>query len=245
MKSYIGSCAIFALALGFSSPAEAAQVFVSLSGVLHGGDGPDAHLSDGTTVTLTTSFDSSRLITWGDSGYSIASVYHLPIAGPEFWRVDAGGLTWWTYDNALEGPFFNSDTDAGHFYYYLPFMVFQGNKVVGLMGDMAPSGGGRPDLLLGSGVPSGSFLYDLNGNHASRYADLVLSDQFSIGPDIYHNTYLTQGFTGTWDFAGATVTGIAAAVPEPATWAMFLIGFGAVGFTMRRGKRNGRALAPG
>ncbi|QNP44517.1 PEP-CTERM sorting domain-containing protein [Sphingomonas daechungensis] len=29
------------------------------------------------------------------------------------------------------------------------------------------------------------------------------------------------------------------AVPEPATWAMMLIGFGAVGFSMRRGRRIG------
>lgn len=32
--------------------------------------------------------------------------------------------------------------------------------------------------------------------------------------------------------------GFATAVPEPATWAMFLVGFGAVGFAMRRSLRN-------
>ena len=40
---------------------------------------------------------------------------------------------------------------------------------------------------------------------------------------------------------GIAVTGAgfapAAAVPEPGTWAMMLIGFGAVGFSMRRGRR--------
>lgn len=34
---------------------------------------------------------------------------------------------------------------------------------------------------------------------------------------------------------------IAGAVPEPATWAMMLLGFGAIGMTIRRSKRRGRA----
>lgn len=34
------------------------------------------------------------------------------------------------------------------------------------------------------------------------------------------------------------------AVPEPATWAMFLIGIGAVGFVMRRRRTAGRIAAP-
>ena len=44
--------------------------------------------------------------------------------------------------------------------------------------------------------------------------------------------------------AGVTLTQEAvAAVPEPSTWAMMLIGFGAVGFSMRRRKAsNGRAM---
>ena len=35
-------------------------------------------------------------------------------------------------------------------------------------------------------------------------------------------------------FLNASTLTISAAVPEPATWAMFLVGFGAVGFAMRR-----------
>lgn len=35
-----------------------------------------------------------------------------------------------------------------------------------------------------------------------------------------------------------TITEVGAAVPEPATWAMMLIGFGAIGFAMRRRKQN-------
>jgi hypothetical protein len=32
-------------------------------------------------------------------------------------------------------------------------------------------------------------------------------------------------------------------VPEPATWAMFLLGFGAIGFTMRRRRAGAKLMA--
>ena len=41
-----------------------------------------------------------------------------------------------------------------------------------------------------------------------------------------------------WSFRGAPVGG---AVPGPATWAMMLLGFGGIGFAMRR-RRSGRLL---
>ena len=41
---------------------------------------------------------------------------------------------------------------------------------------------------------------------------------------------------------GGQATFTPGAVPEPATWAMMLLGFGAVGFSMRRSKRNQLAL---
>jgi hypothetical protein len=54
------------------------------------------------------------------------------------------------------------------------------------------------------------------------------------------NLALTAGnTTRSYDFA-ATST---AAVPEPATWAMMLIGFGGVGFQMRRQRRKNGFLA--
>ena len=37
--------------------------------------------------------------------------------------------------------------------------------------------------------------------------------------------------------------GATAAVPEPATWAMMLIGFGGIGFQMRRQRRKNAFLA--
>lgn len=43
-----------------------------------------------------------------------------------------------------------------------------------------------------------------------------------------------SGSSGNFNVSLAGNTGVAAAVPEPGTWAMMLIGFGAIGFGMRR-----------
>lgn len=73
--------------------------------------------------------------------------------------------------------------------------------------------------------------------------DLAL--RFSTGADFFYG-YARLNGNGTLNFAfesnpntaivaGAAITGpLAAAVPEPGTWAMMLLGFGAIGFAMRR-----------
>lgn len=78
------------------------------------------------------------------------------------------------------------------------------------------------------------------------------------GQGCFNNTYLLfynpAGFTsGTFDlsalFNNPGISHIdlfdhgAGPVPEPATWALMLLGFGAIGFVMRRGRRN-LALSP-
>ena len=80
--------------------------------------------------------------------------------------------------------------------------------------------------------------------------DLAL--RYTVGTDAFYGYARLDG-DGTLDFAfenaantaitaGATITGaLPAAVPEPTTWAMMLMGFGAVGYGMRR---RARTLAP-
>ena len=59
---------------------------------------------------------------------------------------------------------------------------------------------------------------------------------------------LDGGYVGTQQLlvsefnVNGNLYGAPAAVPEPATWAMMLIGFGGVGFQMRRQRRSGRPL---
>jgi hypothetical protein len=64
----------------------------------------------------------------------------------------------------------------------------------------------------------------------------------NVGPG---NFVLTvQGTPGSQNgsFAGTVAFAAASAVPEPSTWAMMLIGFGAVGYSMRRRKVGYQAL---
>jgi hypothetical protein len=57
---------------------------------------------------------------------------------------------------------------------------------------------------------------------------------FSIdaGEGNYGNDYSSPGFIGTWDFADSIVT--IDGIPEPATWALSIFGFGLVGLALRR-----------
>ena len=83
---------------------------------------------------------------------------------------------------------------------------------------------------LGSGVgnPRASGTYSalsglsaFNGTSVSGAWTLTIADQ--VGLD--------AGNLRSWDLS---LTGVSGAVPEPATWAMMLIGFGAIGVSMRR-----------
>lgn len=47
---------------------------------------------------------------------------------------------------------------------------------------------------------------------------------------------LINGNNGSTGTLGGTIT-IAQAIPEPGTWAMMLVGFGAVGFALRRKRK--------
>jgi hypothetical protein len=68
----------------------------------------------------------------------------------------------------------------------------------------------------------------------------------SLGYNVYNGTniYFTSDIVianGNTGNVGATLS--TPAVPEPATWAMMLIGFGATGVAMRRTRRQPKALA--
>ena len=70
----------------------------------------------------------------------------------------------------------------------------------------------------------------------------------SGGQNYYGFAYTTNatlnsyGFETSPETAITATTAIPAAVPEPATWAMMLVGFGAVGFAMRRRKSERGAV---
>jgi len=142
-------------------------------------------------------------------GSFVAGLYGLPTGGEEFWRLDVGGLTWNSIHEMYDGfPIYVDDEN----YYADPSIRFAGGKVTGVSGEMVPT-----------------------------WTDTVpvfrLSDfRIEPGEGLYGNTYGTQGFKGAWDYAGSSA--VLSGVPEPATWAIMIIGFGMTGTAIRATRRR-------
>ena len=68
-------------------------------------------------------------------------------------------------------------------------------------------------------------------------------NNFAVGAGTF--TLNIQGTPGTQNgaFGGNVAFVSTSAVPEPTTWAMMLVGFGAVGYSMRRSRNSQTALA--
>jgi hypothetical protein len=94
---------------------------------------------------------------------------------------------------------------------------------------------GAPSTLYGKdvtvGTAQGSFLVDLNSSQTLKFFGVTSDTAFTsftitgIGTDATASTVLDNVRFGSAS---------AAAVPEPATWAMMIVGFGMVGAGMRR-----------
>lgn len=194
----------------FASPAIAATYIVSVPGVLTNqfGQGTDANLAVGSDFMLTAQFDSSLLVPWQNTGYLAAGLYGLPTTGDSFFRIDAPGMTWQASDSQQDGARYIGNRGLPGIF-FTPDMT----QVVGIMGWLSPSGSSaRPEIDLGN----------------------VNTPWFNIRNAIaWNDHYNTPGFSGTWDFANASIVDPPSAVPEPKTWALFLVGFGAIGFAMR------------
>ena len=90
---------------------------------------------------------------------------------------------------------------------------------------IAANGTGTADIMFTvAGIDFSDFVKSTNGHPSVFFAIDVLG---------------TNGKTGDIgsEFSGAVVTATVAAVPEPSTWAMMLLGFIGVGFTAYR-RRN-------
>lgn len=110
---------------------------------------------------------------------------------------------------------------------------------------------GSPIALGGTTFPAGSLSGILTFTSSGGVDATVGDDGFGIflGPNVMSGDFLTVFYIGYDDqitnqdddhddlIIQATVTS-ASAVPEPSTWAMMLFGFGAVGWGMRRARRQ-------
>ena len=107
-------------------------------------------------------------------------------------------------------------------------------------GTLSALSGGRLDIAL-----STAFDYDPSmGNLVLTVKDFALGSGGNLFLDADKNTGVTNMRMSSYpyDFNQGLVTGfndsLAAAVPEPATWAMMIIGFGAVGSMVRTSRRR-------
>ena len=171
--------------------------------------GVDQKLAVGNIVTLTARFNADRAFDQG--GGFVAGLYGLPTGGEEFWRLDVGGLTWNSIHEMYDGfPIYVDDEN----YYADPSIRFAGGKVTGVSGEMVPTSTDTIPVF--------------------RLSDFRIEP----GEGLYGNTYGTQGFKGTWDYAGSSA--ILSGVPEPATWAIMIVGFGVTGATIRAARRRAK-----
>ncbi|MGI4880222.1 MAG: choice-of-anchor D domain-containing protein [Janthinobacterium lividum] len=101
---------------------------------------------------------------------------------------------------------------------------FTGASFAGLQGGMSLTG----DILNfnTTGLAAGTYSHSITLNAYSQYADL---SNYLLGPITVNISAMVTGAGGT------------GAVPEPAAWAMMIVGFGAIGGSMRR-RRSGALL---
>jgi PEP-CTERM motif-containing protein len=146
-----------------------------------------------------------------------------------------------TYDVHFVGSFFDV---------LLQLQVDNLNNVTGISGTVSGAFAGSPDAVTGL-VPlnsNGNWIYDNQFFAAAPYVSNggILFDTgsfaynlYSIGPSYYLSTFNPDNsFFIPGDFGTLQV----AAVPEPATWAMMIVGFAGIGYLAYR-RRQGVALA--
>ena len=136
-------------------------------------------------------------------------LYGLPTTGDEFWRLDVGGLAWTSTDEMYDGFPIYLDDEA---FYLNPSITFASGKVTGVSGGMVPTWTDADPVFQ------------------------LAAFRIEPGEGLYGNTYNSQGFGGVWDYANSSIT--LSAVPEPAAWAIMIVGFGMTGAAVRAARRR-------
>lgn len=96
------------------------------------------------------------------------------------------------------------------------------------------SDGGTPNSFSAT-FGSNPILLNLSNSGAFSYFDFTFTATGSA-PTLLSFTYRQD--PAYWYLDDVSVVGPRGAVPEPATWAMMLLGFGAIGFAMRKGRQR-------
>jgi hypothetical protein len=180
-------------------------------------------LMGATAMTLASAANATLIITTPTS---------VSVSGPS--TIDNMNFTFGYSDSDTNSPF--SET------------VTWMNDLAGIYGitlsTVATSANGPTDVditaafVTGTGIGSPIAL-GANPFNTDLIENYALAGQ-TWGAGIY--TLTVQGTRGDSGSFGGNVAFEAAAVPEPATWAMMLLGFGAIGFSLRR-RRSSLAFA--
>jgi hypothetical protein len=157
-----------------------------------------------------------------------ASLVAVASGGPGSWLYSVGG---WSGGGTVSGSFAGTDFDANG-----QLSSFSG-EITGFT--MSYSGGSIVAPFSMTFADLFGLVYDLNGGPLGDGVALAIegigavgsATQFLIGPGPF-------GLCGTGADCGVIV---GPAVPEPATWAMLIAGFGLVGATLRRRSRSALA----
>ena len=235
--------AALAVVTSTGTSATAATVVAHLDGYIEQQEAPgtDSNLTIGSKVSLNATYNTDNVYSFGDQSYQVAFVSDF--------MISAGSYNWITTDETSDGsPVFTYDryinNDDGsvtteHHDYGNPVLAIQNGKIIGVTGEFVRT---ISSTIPGFSTHSSVSGYDIAYNDApglpvvyERAGDGILRPTFAIESNfIYGNTAKTPGFIGRWDFANSSLSG----VPEPATWALMVIGFGAVGAAMRKRQRD-------
>jgi PEP-CTERM motif-containing protein len=161
---------------------------------------------------------NAGLLTVGES-------FSVSVAPNDLWN--AGDLPRWSNANGLIGPnlIATGSDDSG----------LAAGTLIGTATSLWTQGGLT--------APFGSLVGSIGGGNFFPIGTSFSGTASTAGElDLF---YFDQNAADNTQFVTATVTtGIASAVPEPATWAMMILGFCGVGFMAYRRKHNGPALRP-
>lgn len=184
----------------------------------------------GDTVTFKGRISSNYIVDFGD-GYQVAYFYAAPDSAT--FDLNLLGYSWIPKHERYDGETWLTGIDD--FSQTLPHMaapslLFKDGKVVGFAGELVPVSSPIPILNLGSSYMTGSYDAD-TGWKTTPVGSISLSANFQVlaDPGLYENAYVGPSFGGVWNFAQSEV-----GIPEPATWALMIAGFGLVGGAMRR-----------
>jgi hypothetical protein len=145
------------------------------------------------------------------------------------------------------GEFFHDTNDSQH--HALAFDLVSSLKSITISGLPSPftaNGVQKAGAVADNGA--GAFEFDVNFPHENKPPQVATFSFDIFGTNLNPNDFVANksGVFFATDIVGLNghtgSVGAISAIPEPATWAMMLVGFGGLGATLRRARRP-RALA--